>query len=161
MLRNLALPLFLCVGLAGCSGLSSASLNPANWFGKSTGNATQTPAEIKPLVPERRRVTVVDARVLIAEVTALEVARTPGGAIIRATGIAASQGYFNAQLVPVSSENGVLTYDFRVEAPAGYEPLGSAASRQITVAEVLTLQELRGIRQIVVRGASNSRSSQR
>jgi len=55
----------------------------------------------------------------------------------------------------------VLTYDFRVETPAGFQAIGSAASRRITAAATLSNDELASVRSIQVRGANNSRSSRR
>jgi hypothetical protein len=54
--------------------------------------------------------------------------------------------------VLVAIENGVATYDFRVQAPA--QPVSGQTG--ITVAEPLTNTELNGIRQFIVRGAGNS-----
>ena len=98
-----------------------------------------------------------ESRPLIAQVTELRVVRAPGGAIITATGLADSQGYFNAQLVRRGVENGVLTFDFRVEAPATFEATGNTATRQITVATQMDRTSLAGISTIVVNGQAGSR----
>lgn len=161
MLRPAVLTICLGITLSGCAQISESRFNPLNWFGSSTETAAAVPSEVKPLTPERREVVTVDARVLIDQITAFEIARTPEGAILRATGIAATQGFFNAQLVLVARDNSNATYEFRVERPAGFQDVGSAASRQISVATVVTGADLEGVRQITVRGAQSSRTSRR
>lgn len=157
-----ALPLLLCAVLAapGCARLSESRLNPLNWFGASQPVANVDAAgNLRPLVTADMIGQVADGRILIASVDALEVNRTPGGALVRATGTAASQGSFNAQLVPVSQDGGTLTLAFRVEVSTN--ETGPVASRQVTVARVLTQQELAGISRIRVQGAGNARVSSR
>jgi hypothetical protein len=162
MLRPATLTLCLILTVSGCARLADSRLNPLNWFGRSTAVAATTPTgELRPLVPEGRRVQVVDGRVLIDTIADMSVDRNPGGAILRATGVAATQGFYNAQLVLRSAENGVLTYDFRVEAPAGFEAIGTEASRRITAAVALDDARLAGVRRIVVQGARNARTSGR
>ena len=100
---------------------------------------------------------IVDARVLIETLSSASLDPSASGAILRATGVAASQGFFNAELVLVDVTNGVLTYDFRVERPTGYEAIGPAASRQITVATLIDAAVLRGIKAVVVRGGNGSK----
>lgn len=81
-------------------------------------NATD---ELRPLVPANRATKVVDSRGAIETVATLSVEKTPDGALIRATGIASTQGQFNAQLVPVSNEGGTLTLAFRIKQPLGLQ----------------------------------------
>lgn len=159
MLRATTLMICLALGLSGCARLADSRVNPMNWFGRSSEVAA-TPETRVPLIPSGG-VVEVDNRALIETVTDLLIERTPGGAIIRASGVAATQGYFNAELVLTGIEGGVARYDFRVEAPAGYEAVGSARSRQITVAIDLSRAELAGIRSIEVRGATNARRASR
>ena len=94
---------------------------------------------------------------LIETLSSASLEPSSDGAILRSTGIAASQGYFNAELVLVDINSGVLTYDFRVERPTDYEAIGSAASRQITLATAIDAASLRGVRGVVVRGANGSK----
>lgn len=160
------IPLSLCLALAvsGCARFAESRLNPLNWFGRSEAVAvadTGTVAAQRPLVPEDRRVRVVEGRPLVAEITALAVDRTRGGALIRATGRTASSGYYNAQLVLASVEGGVMTFAFRAEAPAGVSEAGTAASRTITAATALTDQELAGVRTIRVEAATGARVTRR
>jgi len=102
------LALMICAALAtsGCSRIADSRLNPLNWFGSSTLSAPLSNiAEIKPLVAPEARNRIVDGRTLISTINSLEIARTPDGGIVRATGTAPS-GAFNAELVPVSQDGG-------------------------------------------------------
>ena len=159
---RVTLPLLLCAALTvtGCARVSQSKLNPLNWFGASQSAPLTSTGERRPLVPDTRTVRT-DTRGAIQEVSALAVEKTPDGAIIRATGIASTQGQFNAQLVPVSNEAGTLTFAFRIEAPAGFSGTNSAYSRQVTVARFMTTSELAGVRTIRVQGATNVRSASR
>lgn len=158
-----ALPLLLILTLTatGCARVAESRLNPLNWFGSSTPANVDAQGNLRPLVTADMINRTVDGRILIDSITALEVNRTPDGAIVRATGVAATQGGFNAQLVPVASDGGVLTLAFRVEVPQGFQPQGPAATRQITVARALSNADLAGIRSIRVQAARNARVSSR
>lgn len=159
---RLTLMLCLALAVAGCARIADSRLNPLNWFGSSRPVANlDENGQVRPLVPAGSFTRVVDQRGLIAQVTAMEVARNPQGAIVRATGVASAQGGFNAQLVPVDVSGGVLTLAFRVERPAGFQPGGSVASRTISVARLIPADELAGIRAIRVQGAQNARVSSR
>ena len=161
MLRSVTV--VLCVGLmlSGCARLSNSRLNPLNWFGPSAPVANITAdGELRPLVTAGQA-NVIDNRVLIDQITDLQIEPTSSGAILRATGLAATQGFYNAELVLAQSDNGAVTYDFRVAAPAGFEAIGTEASRRVTVALELSNAELAGIRNLTVRGLQNARESRR
>jgi len=157
MLRKLAIVVGLAAALSGCARVSESRLNPLNWFNPAPATTNEAAIQRKPLVPTQTEVTVVDARVLIESLVSASLETSGSGAILRATGVAASQGYFNAELVLVGASNGVLTYDFSVERPAGYEAVGSANSRQITVATVIDAAVLRGVKAVDVRGANGTK----
>lgn len=156
------LPLILCAVLTttGCSRLADSRINPLNWFGGSSQIAPTQTTTLAPLVPTNRGGTF-DQRGGIADVASVRFDRTPEGGILRATGIASTQGQFNAQLVPVSQQSGVLTLAFRVEAAAGVTQSGPASTRQITVARSFSNADLTGVRTITVQGARNARSTTR
>ena len=160
MLRPVTVLLCLSLTLAGCGRMAGSSWNPLNWFGGGNSNVTAD-GTVRPLIPAGQTVQLADNRVAIDQIVTVELARTASGAILRATGIASSQGYFNAELVLVGVSGGTLTYQFRVEAPAGYEAVGSDASRRITVARALDTNDLAGVRRVVVQGARNSGSASR
>ena len=158
-----ALTLLLCLTLttSGCARLAESRLNPFTWFGPSQPAANVDAAgNLRPLVTTTGPV-VVDQRGAIDRVVGMQVERTPGGAIVRATGVASSQGQFNAQLVPVARDGGVLTLAFRVEAAAGTASGGSEFARQITVARAFSDADLAGVRVIRVTGVQNAREARR
>ena len=161
-MRTVTFFLCLALGLTACARITESRLNPFNWFGPSQRVvATPVQQQVRPLVPEGAIRVVQDRRTVIDRVIDVRVNRTPTGAIVEATGVAATQGYFHAELVPVSLANGTLTYDFRVEAPPAFEVVGSEFSRRITAAERLDRDEVAAIRRVVVRGARESRSASR
>ena len=142
------LTLALCGLLAGCD----SAYNPVNWFGGGD------PAEVA-LTEDGLP---VDPRPLVDQVTGVVVERTPGGVILRATGLPPTLGYWNAALVPADpdlrpDENGVLVLDFRALPPALPQPVGAPATREIVVGYFLTTQTLRGLRTVRVQGERNAR----
>lgn len=141
----------LALSLAGCAAVGQSKLNPFNWFQKSQ------PREAFVLPAEK-----ADMRALAQEVTGMEVLPYSAGAIIRATGRMPTQGWWDAELVarPVD-DAGVLVYDFRVFPPLADAPVGAAQTREVTVATSISPQKLEGVREIVVQGESNARSSRR
>ena len=157
-------PFVLCAALtlAACSTISNSSLNPVNWFGSSTVEATAAaidPAtgQIRPLVQVGGSAAPIDDRVLVPDITGLVIEQTADGAIIRATGIAPTQGYYNAHLVRVSFVDGVLTYELRANDPVGTEPTGSVASRTLNVATSVAGATLDAVRTVRVVGQATTR----
>lgn len=159
MIRPLALLLVASVAVSGCSRISNSKINPMNWFGsKSEAAVVYEQGQAPALVPSSGAA-YSDARALIDTISVVELARTPSGAILRATGIAASQGAYNAELVLVSSEGNTATYEFRIETPAGLQVQGATATRELTAAEVISANELKSYRNFVVKGARNTKSA--
>lgn len=152
--------------LTGCGG---SSLNPLNWFGR--GQPVPVVAEgANPLIPAKRsgsffrRGEKVYTGVPIHRVTTLKIERVPGGALVRATGVAQVQGQYDVALVSTNNDqpvNGVLTYEFRAEMPKRRLVQGSEWSRTVTIATFLTDNELDGVRSINVVGAQNALSARR
>ena len=149
--------------LSGCATVRDSALNPLNWFGSRSDPTVAVPRDqLPPLVPEGAGVQIIDQREVIAQVTEARLERTADGALLRATGIAPAQGFFNAQLVRVASDSAsVLRFQFRAQRPAGEAIIGSAASREITVATPLSEQTLVGIRSVIVEGASGAVTARR
>lgn len=149
--------LVLTLALPGCARLRDSKVNPFNWFGRSKPVATQT---VESVVPGRP----ADGRILIAEVTDLDVARQPGGAIVRASGLPPTQGWWDAELVAENGGrpvDGVMTYRFVIAAPLKATRTSTPQSRELTAAAYLSDVKLAEIREIVVVGATNSRASRR
>lgn len=147
--------LVVALTLGACASVRESRLNPLNWFGRSQAGA---PAQAV-LAGE-----VVDPRNLVDQVTELEVARQPGGAIVRATGLPPTQGFWNADLVAENNGDpvdGVLTYRFVISEPLAQQRVSTQQSRELTAATYLSDIALAEVRQIVVVGARNSRSSRR
>ena len=160
MLRPIVIVTCAALTVTGCARIAESRLNPFNWFGRSQVVET-VPTETRPLVKAGDMIITVDNRVLIDTITEMEVAKTGSGAILRATGVAPSQGYHNAELVLESVEGSRVTYAFRVEAPTDFQIMGTTASRTITVARDIPAAELAAMGEIVVRGAQNARASRR
>ncbi len=145
-----AIPLVLV--LAACGGGFSARLNPLNWFGGS--EEVQATTLVSDTVAQ-------DPRPLVQQVTFLAVEPMQGGAIVRATGLPPTQGYWNAELVARPVEDGVLVYDFRLVPPPAPAAVSTQQSREVQVAAFVSNFKLDGISQITVQAASNARSSRR
>lgn len=149
--------LALVAALSACGSLGSSRLNPLTWF----GGGREEPLT---LVPEGGYAVVEDNRALVERVAEIAVERMPGGAIVRAVGIAPTQGWWDAELVAENGGvpvDGVLAYRFVIAEPAEAQRVSSEASRRITAAVVLTDRALAGVRQIVVRGQTNQMVSAR
>lgn len=137
--------------LAGCG--RAARLNPFTWFGRGEPARRVEPVEVA---------TVEDPRPLIDRVTRLEIARTPGGAIVRATGLPPVQGWHSAGLVRSGTdEPGLLAFQFRALPPVQPQRASRPESREIVVATYLTDQELAPVREIRVSAARNALASRR
>ena len=150
------------LALAACSGLRDSKLNPRNWFKRSAPETVT--AQIAP----------GDPRPLVDQVTRLAIDRMPGGAIITATGLPPTQGWWEAELVPEEPvvepgpdgkvklpDPSVVTYRFLVHEPPGPRRVSTPQSRQVTAGAFLSDIKLDGVRKIVVLGAQSSRSVSR
>lgn len=138
--------------LTSCGAVRESRLNPFNWFGRSE------PRQVQEFLPNQP----ADPRPLVDQVLSMVVEPFPGGAIVRATGLSPTQGYHKADLVAREvDENGVLVYDFRILPPPEPKRVGAQQTREVTVAATLTTAEMAGLREIVVQGAQNARSSRR
>lgn len=138
------------LALSGC-GFGQSRFNPFNWFGPPRSG-----------LPVSIYTAPVDPRGLVATVLTLKVEPYPGGAIVRATGLPPTQGYWAAALVlqPYDGK-GHLVYQFRISQPKTPAPAGSQPSRQVTVAANATEFQLQDITSIEVQGAGNALSAHR
>jgi hypothetical protein len=145
----------LClVVLAGCGGFRDSRLNPLNWFGGSQS------ADLEPLLPEE----APDPRALVADVIDMQIEQLPGGAILRATGRAPTQGYWQAELVlreGPDQDPTAQVYDFRIFPPVTPAAVSTPQSREVTVALYLSDIDLAGVQSITVQGAANARAVRR
>ncbi|MGB5835584.1 MAG: hypothetical protein WBC68_06215 [Albidovulum sp.] len=155
MIKSVTLLLVVALTLGACGKIRDSRLNPFNWFGR---------AQEQTVADETQRAIPDDGRILVAQVTDMEIARKPGGAIIRATGLPPTQGYWKAELVAENNGrpvDGVLTYHFVVAEPFPAASVSTPQSREVSVAAYLSDTKLAEISQIVILGAQNSRSSRR
>ncbi|WP_112309223.1 hypothetical protein [Pseudogemmobacter bohemicus] len=141
----------LLLTLAACGGLRDSRLNPFNWFGRSE------PAE-KVVIDEKPQ----DRRERVQTVLDMKVEQVSSGAIVRATGLTPTQGWWEAELVaqPVT-QDGVLVLDFRISPPFEDKAVNTQRSREVTVALHLSNIKLANVRSIVVQGANDARSAGR
>ena len=140
--------LVLALGVAGCARIAASRFNPLNWFGHST-----------PTVVTTLYVPPEETRPLVAQVTQLKVEPYPGGAIVRATGLPPTLGYWQAELVAQPMDDkGRLVYEFRIEAPVYPSASATPYARQVNVAAAISTIKLTGVTSIVVQGASNALS---
>lgn len=145
-------PLLAALSLMMLVSACGTRLNPFNWFRASE------PAAAAPVVLK-----VEDPRLLAEQITTLKVEPMPGGAIVRATALPPTQGWWSADLVAVedASADGQLVYDFRLFPPLEQMAASTPRSRQITAAVFLSDIQLSTVRSITVRGSSNGLSSRR
>ena len=151
MSRPLIAALFAVTVLSAC-GFGQSRLNPLNWFGRSQPAAqvaliTTVPADPRPLV---------------AQVLTMSIEPYPGGALVRATGLPPTQGFWDAELVALPvDESGTLVLEFHIFPPIARAGVVNQQSREVTVAYSLSAIKLDGISQIIVQGASSARASRR
>jgi len=138
--------------LTGCA----SKLNPFNWFKRSTNEETLAQ------LPDPN--VIIDHRGIVDQVTSLQIEKTGGGAIIHAVGLPPTQGFWDAELIPENGEqpvNGVLSYQFRIEQPPGFERQSTPHSREVVVGYFVSNFKLNGVSQIRVIGIRNARTSRR
>lgn len=137
--------------LVGCGRVSESRLNPFNWFGGDRETVEVTAD------------TTADVRddVLIAQVLSLTVDPTQGGAIVSAIGLATTQGFWEAELVPVEDSTSGLSFEFRVKQPLTSAPIGAQAAREVLAGTFLSTQTLGSARTITIIAGQNSRTVSR
>ncbi|MGJ8627821.1 MAG: hypothetical protein ACSHXB_12755 [Sulfitobacter sp.] len=173
MRKTLSILLVSTITLTACGAVRESRINPFNWFGQSRSEAIQSPKNTNPLIPEKsggifsslRAQDAVYAGIPYEQVTNLTIERVPGGAIIRASGLAARQGYYAVQLTPANEDelpvDGVLTYRLEGVRPSVNTPAGTTPTREVIAARRVTDQTLRGVRTIRVEGQQNALVSRR
>jgi len=168
MRKTLSLLLATSLTLAACGTIRDSRVNPFNWFGKSQSEPIEQVENTNPLIPKTGGLFARDREAAdtyagrpFEQVTELTIERIPGGAIIRATGLAARQGIYQVRLTPENDAeepvDGVLTYRLEGVRPNSPTPVGARATREVVAARRLTDQTLRAVRSIRVEGVENAR----
>ncbi len=172
MRKTFILLLAAALTLSACGYVRDSRINPFNWFGRSQSVPIAGEVNTNPLIPQRggllsgfRAEEAVYAGRPFEQVTDLTIERVPGGAIIRATGLAARQGIYAVQLTPANEDelpvDGVLIYRLEGVRPAANTPVGTIPTREVIAARRVTDQTLSGVRTIRVEGQLNAQVARR
>lgn len=173
MRKTLPILLSATLVIGACATVRESRVNPFNWFGSSTSEPVTEQQNTNPLIPKssgglfaRRRADEANYQGRpFEQVTNLTIERVPGGAIVRATGLAARQGIYKVQLTPENEDelpvDGVLTYRLEGIRPRAQTPIGTKPTREVIAARPLTDQQLAGVRSIRVEGQLNARVARR
>ncbi len=155
MTPRLLAALSVLILLGACDQSESTWYNPFSWFGGSQE------VEANELAAQDVG-TAADPRPLVAQVLSLSVDPFPGGAIVRATGLPPTQGYWAGDLIRVEGDDpSRITFRFVAIAPPEPARVSTQQSREIVVGTSLSDIELEGVREITVQGASNARATRR
>ena len=151
MKRPVTAALVAVLVLTSCGAARDSRLNPFNWFGRSERVETIAPLQAK-----------ADPRLLVADVLTLSVEPYTGGAIVRATGVMESQGWWQADLVEVDGDDPThLVLDFRILPPVTQTSVGTARSREVTAAINVSPRRLEDISRVTVQGERSARTTRR
>jgi hypothetical protein len=152
MSKSLLAALSLVLVVSACGTVRDSRLNPFNWFGRDTEEVVTVDGDQ----------IVVDGRRLADQIISLNVDSFPGGAIVRTVALLPTQGYWDAELVEIESENPAeVIYEFRVLPPVAQRAQSTQRSREIIAGASLSRARLENVRTIVVVGAQNRRSVRR
>jgi hypothetical protein len=163
MVRSVAGLVVAALVLGGCAGVRDSRLNPFNWFGRAEpAPVVASETGVNPLIPRRRASIFRDdepevyAGAPVQRITDLAVERRPGGAIVRATGVAARLGPWEVRMVPTETAGPAGELTFTLRAYLQRLPFGTEAARTLTAAVFLSDQDLAGVSSIRVLGAENA-----
>ncbi|MDO8884007.1 MAG: hypothetical protein U0934_01925 [Pseudotabrizicola sp.] len=151
MKRPVTAALVAVLVLTSCGPVRDSRLNPFNWFGRSERVETISPLQ------EKR-----DPRLLVADVVSLTIEPYSGGAIVRATGVMETQGWWQVELVEVKGDDPThLVLDFRTLPPVTQTAVGTVRSREVTAAMTVSPRRLEDISRITVQGERSARTTRR
>ncbi|MBK5928734.1 hypothetical protein [Rhodobaculum claviforme] len=142
--------------LSACAGVRQSAVNPFNWFGGSTSRTVEATA-----IPEGGFAEVIDNRPAVAEVIDMAVEPAQGGAIVRATGLPPTQGWWDAELRPdgdLAPVDGELTLRFVLAPPRQETRQGPARSREVSAGLFVPASVLAQTRRVTVIGERNART---
>lgn len=94
---------------------------------------------------------------LVAQVLSVNVDTLPGGVVVRAVGLPPQQGYWDANLVQVATDNpAVIALEFRLTPPERSTRSSTQRSREVLAGTRLSRQDLAGVREIRVIAVGNT-----
>ena len=142
------------VFLSACAGVRQSAVNPFNWFGG--GRETEVT-----LAPEGGFPQAIDNRPAVAEITDMAVEPVQGGAIVRATGLPPTQGWWDAELVAdgeLAAVDGEVTLRFVLAPPRQTMRQGTERSREVSAGLFLPTAVLAQARRVTVTAERNART---
>ena len=147
--------LLLVAGLlGGCSTIGGLTSRVTGLFGgdeaQPAARAETVPAEVAAAAP--------DPTVLLPNVELLAADRGRQGVILRAEGMAPTQGYHSPELRSLGAvgADGLATVELRAAPPAEPHPVGAPATRVLSVGRFYSNRELRDIRSFRIVAAGNA-----
>ncbi len=139
--------------LGACAGVRQSAANPFNWFGGR--ESAQSP------VPEGGFPELRDDRVAVAQVLSMAVEPVQGGALVYATGLPPTQGWWDAELRPdgaLRAVDGELFLRFVLASPREAAPTGTPRSREVSAGLFVPNAVLAQTRRVTVAGAADART---
>jgi hypothetical protein len=121
----------------------------------------QPPAEaVPPVVMVAGLVVAPDGTVLVPGVQNVSADRSRQGVILRAEGIAPTQGFYSPELVStgVPGGDGIEVVQLRALPPVEAQPVGAQRTRILAVGRFYTNREMEGIRGFRVMAGQNALS---
>lgn len=155
MKRSMVVLLVAALTLAGCGTIRESRMNPRNWFGSSQEEERPSLGPVGDSV---------DNRALVAQISTLTIEQTSSGALIRASALMPSAGWWDGELMPENfgrPQAGVLTLRFVAAPPREAVPDTGERSRTLLAVYPMSLAQLDTVSSIVVTGESNSRRVRR
>ena len=141
--------------LAGCGTLGNSANSSAGSAGSGLFGGRRTQVEQRVDV----RTAAAGGRRLMSVIREARFDRTRDGGIIRATGVAPRQGYYDAVLFSPTGfkpdEKGNIVLEFRAREPQFVTGVSTERSREITVGLFISDQKLAAANRVVVVGGKN------
>lgn len=152
MSKHLLAALSMVMIVSACATVRESRVNPFNWFGNDTEEAVTVSANGG----------IIDNRSLAPQILSLSVDAFPGGAIVRTIGLPPTQGFWDAELVEIETDDPTaLVYEFRLLPPVAQRRQGTQRSREIIAGASVSQVKLDRIRTITVVGTQNRRTVRR
>jgi len=105
---------------------------------------------------ENDLVPITEKMPLIEKLETVKLKFIPEGAILEVTGLPISEGYWDAKLVEIkSNDNSKIIYEFRANPPSLVHNKGTEKSRKLIIVEIVTAKRLKKIKLITVIGKKN------